>query len=102
MCPYLPMTEGRALLMKKNLKYIQNVKDLSNYRQESHGWMQCVSLEAPHKAHIRCEPLPQKVLLVEQDCWIQLNVSAAGLRTINKIGLDAALKQAAEKGYLYE
>jgi large subunit ribosomal protein L28 len=29
-------------------------------------------------------------------------VSAAGLRTINKIGLDAALKQAAEKGYLYE
>ncbi len=37
-----------------------------------------------------------------KDCWIQLNVSAAGLRTINKIGLDAALKQAAEKGYLYE
>ena len=28
-------------------------------------------------------------------------VSAAGLRTINKIGLDNALKQAAEKGYLY-
>jgi large subunit ribosomal protein L28 len=27
-------------------------------------------------------------------------VSAAGLRTINKIGLDNALKQAAEKGYL--
>jgi len=29
-------------------------------------------------------------------------VSAAGLKTINKMGLDAALKQAAEKGYLYE
>ena len=29
-------------------------------------------------------------------------VSAAGLRTINKIGLDAALKNAAEKGYLYK
>ena len=37
---------------------------------------------------------------VVQDCWIWLNVSAAGLRTINKIGLDAAIKQAAEKGYL--
>ena len=44
----------------------------------------------------------RKFYWVEQDCWIQLNVSAAGLRTINKIGLDAALKQAAEKGYLYE
>jgi large subunit ribosomal protein L28 len=37
---------------------------------------------------------------VEQDCWIDLNVSANGLRTINKIGLDAAIKQAAEKGFL--
>ena len=43
----------------------------------------------------------KKFYWVEQDCWISLNVSAAGLRTINKIGLDAALKQAAEKGYLY-
>jgi len=37
---------------------------------------------------------------VEQDCWVDLTVSASGLRTINKIGLDAAIKQAAEKGYL--
>jgi large subunit ribosomal protein L28 len=37
---------------------------------------------------------------VEQDCWVPLTVSAAGLRTINKIGLDAALKQALAKGYL--
>ena len=36
----------------------------------------------------------------EQDCWIDLNLSANGLRTINKIGLDAAIKQAAEKGYI--
>ena len=36
----------------------------------------------------------------EQQLWIQLTVSAAGLRTINKIGLNAAIKQAAEKGYL--
>ena len=42
----------------------------------------------------------KKFYWVEQDCWIDLNVSAAGLRLINKIGLDAAIKQAAEKGYL--
>ena len=34
------------------------------------------------------------------NCWVSLNISAAGLRTINKLGLDAAIKMAAEKGYL--
>ncbi|MDR1698219.1 MAG: 50S ribosomal protein L28 [Prevotellaceae bacterium] len=42
----------------------------------------------------------RKFYWVEQDCWIKLNVSAAGLRTINKNGLDAALKQAANNGFL--
>ena len=36
----------------------------------------------------------------EQDTWISLKVSAAGLRTINKKGLDAALKDAAAAGFL--
>ena len=44
----------------------------------------------------------KKFYYVEEDCWISLKISAAGLRTINKLGLDAALKQAAEKGYLYK
>ena len=35
-----------------------------------------------------------------QICWIQLKISAAGLRMINKVGLDAALKQAVAKGYI--
>ena len=43
----------------------------------------------------------KKFYWVEQDCWISLNISAAGIRTINKLGLDAAMKAAAEKGYLY-
>ncbi len=34
----------------------------------------------------------------EQDCWIWLKVSAKGLRTINKNGLNAALVAAAKKG----
>lgn len=42
----------------------------------------------------------KKFYWAEQDMWIDLRVSAAGLRTINKIGLDAALKQAAEKGFI--
>ncbi|MDR1526457.1 MAG: 50S ribosomal protein L28 [Dysgonamonadaceae bacterium] len=42
----------------------------------------------------------KKFYWVEQDCWVNLNVSAKGLRTINKIGLDAAIKKAAGKGYL--
>jgi large subunit ribosomal protein L28 len=42
----------------------------------------------------------KKFYWVEQDCWVDLNISANGLRTINKIGLDAAIRSAAEKGYL--
>jgi len=42
----------------------------------------------------------RKFYWVEQDVWITLNVSAAGLRTINKKGLNTALKNAAEKGFL--
>ena len=37
---------------------------------------------------------------VEEDCWIYLKVSAAGLRIINRIGLDAAIRKALDKGYL--
>ena len=44
----------------------------------------------------------KKFYYVEQDCWITLTLSAAGFRTINKMGLDAAIKQAAGNGYLTE
>jgi large subunit ribosomal protein L28 len=42
----------------------------------------------------------KKFYYVEEDCWVLLKVSAAGLRIINRIGLDAALKKAVAKGYL--
>ena len=38
----------------------------------------------------------------EEDTWIRLTVSASGLRIINRLGLDAALKKAAEEGHLTE
>ncbi len=41
----------------------------------------------------------KKFFLVEQDKWVTLKVSAAGIRTINKNGLAACLKKAREKGY---
>lgn len=41
----------------------------------------------------------KKFYYPEQDCWIMLRISAAGLRLINKVGLDAALKTAVKKGY---
>lgn len=41
----------------------------------------------------------KKFYYPEEDCWISLTISAAGLRLINKIGLDAALRNAIEKGF---
>ncbi|MBP3890131.1 MAG: 50S ribosomal protein L28 [Muribaculaceae bacterium] len=44
----------------------------------------------------------KKFYWVEEDAWITLTLSAAGLRVINKKGLNAALLDAAKKGYLTE
>ena len=42
----------------------------------------------------------KKYYWVEQDMWIQLRLSTRALRTINKIGLNAALKKAEAEGNL--
>ena len=42
----------------------------------------------------------KKFYYVEEDCWIYLKVSAAGLRIINRIGLDKAIRNALDKGIL--
>lgn len=44
----------------------------------------------------------KKFYWVEQEEWIDLRISASGLRTINKLGLDAAIKKAIENGFLNE
>ena len=41
-----------------------------------------------------------KFYWVEQDMWIELRLSCRALRTINKIGLNAALKKAEAEGNL--
>ena len=52
------------------------------------------------KRHFDVNLFTKKFYYVEEDCWIVLKISAAGLRIINRIGLDAALKQAVAKGYV--
>ncbi|MEX1132401.1 MAG: 50S ribosomal protein L28 [Flavobacteriales bacterium] len=42
----------------------------------------------------------RKYFVAGENKWVNLRVSAAGMRTINKIGLETALKQAKEKGFL--
>lgn len=42
----------------------------------------------------------KKFYLPNEDRWVLLTVSAAGIRTINKNGLSAALKNAQEKGFI--
>ncbi|GAB4289054.1 MAG: 50S ribosomal protein L28 [Marinilabiliales bacterium] len=42
----------------------------------------------------------KKFYLEEEDRWIKLRVSAAGMRTINKNGLKKALEQAKAKGFI--
>jgi large subunit ribosomal protein L28 len=42
----------------------------------------------------------KKFYVPEEDKWITLKVSAAGIKTINKKGLSACLKEAKEKGFL--
>jgi large subunit ribosomal protein L28 len=44
--------------------------------------------------------LRKKFYLAEEDRWVDLTVSVAGIRTINKKGLYKALKDAREKGII--
>jgi large subunit ribosomal protein L28 len=42
----------------------------------------------------------KKYFLPEENRWISLRISAAGMRLINKNGLTHTLKEAKEKGYI--
>jgi large subunit ribosomal protein L28 len=43
----------------------------------------------------------KKFFIPETGEWIRLKVTAAGIKTINKKGITAALNEAAEKGHLF-
>ena len=44
--------------------------------------------------------MTKKFFLAEENRWLTLRLSAAGLRNISKKGLLACVKEAREKGYL--
>ncbi|MDA7744655.1 50S ribosomal protein L28 [bacterium] len=42
----------------------------------------------------------KRFFIPEEDRWVELKVSAAGIRNINKKGISACLKEAKEKGFM--
>lgn len=42
----------------------------------------------------------KKFYLPDEDRWVTVTLSAAGLRNINKMGISDALKKAQEKGFI--
>ena len=44
--------------------------------------------------------LKKRFYIPEEDKWVTLKVSAAALKTINKVGISAAIKDAKSKGFL--
>jgi len=44
--------------------------------------------------------IKKKFYIPEEDKWITLNVSSSALKTINKKGISAVLKEARSKGFI--
>ena len=44
--------------------------------------------------------MDKRFFLPDENRWVKLRVSAAGLRTINKLGITEAMKRAKAKGHL--
>lgn len=44
--------------------------------------------------------ITKRFFIPEENQWVTLKISANGLRTINKKGISAVLKEAREKGFL--
>lgn len=42
----------------------------------------------------------KRFFIPEEDKWVTLRVTGAGLRIINRLGISAAMKQAKSKGHL--
>ena len=44
--------------------------------------------------------MKKRFYIPEEDKWVTLKVSTSALKTINKIGISAAIKEAKSKGFL--
>ena len=52
------------------------------------------------KRKFKANLIEKKFFVPEEDKWITLKISTSALRTINKKGIFACLKEAREKGFL--
>ena len=74
-------------------------KDDITGRQALNGYRSSKSNnKTKHRFHLNLQK--RRFYIPEEDKWITLKVSAKTLRTINKKGISAVLKEAREKGTL--
>ena len=83
-----------------SIKNNSHVKSLSDFRQKASVGNNVSHSKRRTKRRFNVNLHKKKFYWVEQDMWIELLVSAHALRTINKIGLNAALKKAEKEGHL--
>ncbi|WP_010523402.1 50S ribosomal protein L28 [Aquimarina agarivorans] len=50
------------------------------------------------KRRFNANLIKKRFFIPEENSWVTLKVSAAALKTINKIGISAAIKESVEKG----
>jgi large subunit ribosomal protein L28 len=55
------------------------------------------NIKTRRKFHVNLQT--KRFYIPEEEKWVTLKVSAAGIRIINKKGISSALKDAAAKGY---
>jgi large subunit ribosomal protein L28 len=73
---------------------------LSDYRKKPDGGNNVSHSKRRTKRRFYPNLFDKKFFNPEENKWVELRVSAAGMRTINKIGLNEAMKRAKECGYL--
>jgi large subunit ribosomal protein L28 len=52
------------------------------------------------KRRFNANLIKKRFFIPEEDKWITLKLSTSALKTINKIGISAAIKDAKSKGFL--
>jgi hypothetical protein len=74
------------------------VTHLSDYRKESDYGQPCIPLQYQDQTEILPNLQVKRFYIPEDDRWVTLKVSTSGIRSINKVGIVAALKEARAKG----
>ena len=71
-----------------------------NLLEKSDGWNNVSHAMNKTKRKFDANLIKKRFYIPEEDKWVTLKVSTSALKTINKIGISAALKQAKAKGFI--